>query len=293
MKILILGGSGFIGSNLVDDLRTEHQLTVIDLVKPNYDMQGIEFWQLDAMKPFALSTDKVFDVVINLSGIGIFRRWNRRNRILIRDSRVLSTRHLVDYIGELKIKPRLLVQASAMGFYGDAGDNLLTKEAEQGRGFLASVVGLWENEAMRAEDYGVAVLRVRNAIVLGEGGYLGQLLPLYKWGLGGILGNGEQYMPWIHIKDLVSFYRYVVENINSSDIVHAQVGESVQQKVFSKTLSSVLKRPNFIKVPIGLLEIFYGKVIRELNFSQRTKKNDFFEGNYSELERCLVDLIKK
>lgn len=293
MRILIVGGSGFIGSYLVKLLMRKHKVVVLDIRKMKNLPKGVEFVQADGMKPLALSREEEFDAVVNLAGVDIFRKWNSKNMKMIRDSRVLTTRHLVDWMENLRKKPRILVQASAMGFYGDGGDEVLSTERVQGKGFLASVVGLWEREAVRAENFGVKVVRVRNAVVLGDAGYLKVLWKFFRFGLGAKIGDGEQFVPWVHIEDLVRYYEWVIENESDSKVVHGQFAEAVRQGDLVKVMGKVWRRPVFLKVPIWFLRIFYGKVVDELNFSQRTEVNEWDGASFGDLGKALFEVGEK
>ncbi|MBI2851762.1 MAG: TIGR01777 family protein [Chloroflexi bacterium] len=248
MKVIVVGGSGFIGSHLVAALLgRRHSVIVFDRHPPR---QSVDFVRVDltgqVLSPELFSGA---DAIIHLAGRNVFARWNEKVKKEIYDSRILSTRSLVSSIERLERKPGVLVSASAVGYYGDRGEEELDESSAPGNDFLAGVCIDWEAEARKAEASGLRTVQVRTAPVMGHGGILGKMVPLYRWGLGGPMGNGRQWFPWIHIQDIVGIYVLAVESEAMSGPVNACAPGRVRNKEFSDALAKVLKRPAFMTIP--------------------------------------------
>ena len=178
------------------------------------------------------------DAVIHLAGEPIAQRWTSEAKKRIRESRILRTRDLVDGIGQLPHKPGVFISASAIGYYGNRGNEVLTEESAPGKDFLADVCVHWEEEADRAREFGLRVVKVRNGMVLGEdGGALKRLLPLFRMGLGGRLGSGKQWVSWIHRDDLLRMLIWAAANPNIAGVLNGTAPEPVTNAQFTRDLA--------------------------------------------------------
>jgi uncharacterized protein (TIGR01777 family) len=211
------------------------------------------------------------DAVLHLAGESVAEgRWTATQKNRIRDSRVLGTRHLVQGIAQAARKPAVLVSASAVGYYGDRGDEELTESARPADDFLARVCVDWEREAVAAEKAGVRVVTARTGIVLGAGGgALAKMLTPFKLGGGGPLGNGRQWMPWIHVADLARLYVHAAETSSIQGAMNAVAPHPVRNSEFTKALGRALHRPAFIPAPYFGLRLLFGEFAQVLFASQR------------------------
>jgi uncharacterized protein (TIGR01777 family) len=237
------------------------------------------------------------DTVIHLSGESVGEgRWNAHKKAAIRDSRVDSTRQLVGVMSGLDRKPSVFVCASAMGIYGSRGDETLEESAAPGDDFLAKVGVEWEREAARAEEFGVRTVSVRTGLVLGgDGGALGKMLPIFKLGLGGPLGNGKQWMSWIHIDDLVGLFMHAVNTESLRGPMNGVAPNPVRNTEFTKALSRALHRPAFFPAPAFGLRLAIGEFADVLLASQRVKPGvalrTGYEFKFPEIDGALADVV--
>ncbi len=296
MQTLITGGSGFIGRNLArkipDAVITGRDLDKIQRLVPGHPAR---IWH-PGQTPDTGLLDGV-DAVVHLAGESIFHgRWTRAKKERIRSSRVLGTRHLVQAIARTEPRPRVLICASAVGFYGDRGDELLDESAAPGNDFLATVCRDWEREALRAREHGVRVILLRFGVVLGnDGGALAQMLPPFRLGLGGWLGNGNQYMAWIHILDLCQIMQTALQDESLHGPLNAVAPNPVTNLELTHALASVLHRPALLPVPAFLLRLLLGEFANVLLASQRVlpqslQQNDF-RFKYPDISLALANLI--
>jgi len=237
------------------------------------------------------------DAVINLAGESIAGRWTAPKKQLIRDSRVLGTKNLVNALAQLSSRPKVLISASAIGYYGDRGEETLTEDAAPGSDFLAQVCRDWENEALKAESLGMRVVRLRIGLVLGRGGgTLQALLPLFRVGLGGPLGSGRQWWSWIHRDDLCRLIVQILANENVSGPINATAPQPVRQKEFAQVLGRVLRRPAFLPTPAFALKIALGEFADGILASQRALPRRAQEMGYrfqfEELEGALREILQ-
>ncbi|MGE5302479.1 MAG: TIGR01777 family oxidoreductase [Alphaproteobacteria bacterium] len=274
MRLVIAGASGFIGLLLLDRLSKQgHSLKLLTR-KPCIDGQASEkdwiVWQPGIPGEWEKCVDGV-DGVINLAGEPIAaKRWTERQKEKIRSSRIETTRSLVNAIAKAQVKPKFLINASAVGFYGARGDELLSEGSAPGKGYLAGVCIAWEEEAKRAEQHGVRVALLRTGIVLGKGrGALAKMVPPFKFFLGGPLGSGRQWMPWIHIEDEIGMILFLMENEEASGAFNATAPNPVTMKDFSKALGNVLHRPSWAPVPAFALALMLGEMADMLVSGQR------------------------
>lgn len=208
--------------------------------------------------------------LIHLAGENVFGLWTPEKKRRILASRQEGTRALVEAIAKSGSRPEVLVSASAIGFYGDTGEEEVGEESPAGTGFLAEVTQAWEREAMRAQELGVRVVLLRVAVVLGKGGgALAKMLPVFKLGLGGKLGSGLQWMSWIHLEDLCELALFCVETKAAQGPINACAPEPVRNADFTRALAKTLHRPAFFPVPGFLLKTALGEFSRELLDSKR------------------------
>ena len=261
MKILVTGSTGLIGSTLAQHLSGEGH-TVIRLLRARArpGEKGI-LWdiQMGTLDPQPLEG---LDAVVHLAGENIAAgRWTLTRKAIIRDSRVKGTRLLSETLGRLTQPPKVLVCASAMGYYGDRGDELLTEDSASGSGFLAELCREWEAASEPAAARGIRVVHLRIGLVLSaEGGALKQMLPPFKLGVGGRLGNGKQYMSWIALDDLVGVIEHALTHDTLVGPVNAASPNPVTNLEFTKTLGRVLGRPTVFPVPSLAVRLLFGEM---------------------------------
>jgi uncharacterized protein (TIGR01777 family) len=237
------------------------------------------------------------DAVVHLVGEPIVdSRWTDAQKKLIRDSRVLSTRNLVAGLRSADSKPSALISGSAVGFYGNRGDEPLEENAAAGGGFLSETCRDWENEAAAASDVGIRVVQVRTGVVLSaEGGALKKMLPPFKVGVGGRLGSGRQWFPWIHIDDIVGIFRHAILTSSMKGPANGAAPEAVTNAEFTKQLGRALHRPAFLPVPELALRALMGEMADVLFDSQRVVPKAALEAGYEfqypVLARALKDLF--
>ncbi len=269
MRIAVTGGTGLIGSALRERLGTDGHEAVAIRRGPEGDPASqwdpAAGWVRDGA--FA-----GYDAVVHLSGASIGEgRWSAARRELLRSSRIDSTRTLVEHLGSLPAedRPGVLVSQSAVGYYGERGDEELTEAATPGTGFLADLVIAWEREATRAEEHGIRTVRHRSAIVLSrEGPPLSRLLLPFRLGVGGNLGNGRWWMPWVTLEDEVRSIEHALTN-DISGPVNVAAPEAVTNAGFTKALGRALRRPTLFPVPMFAYRLAFGQDPAELFASQR------------------------
>ncbi|MEX2044781.1 MAG: TIGR01777 family oxidoreductase [Opitutus sp.] len=263
MKVLLAGASGLIGTALVPALRAAgHEVRRL-VRRPPEGTDGV------AWDPGRLQIDpRAFadiDAVVNLSGENIGAgRWSASRRERIFHSRVDATRTLVMAIAALARKPSIFISASAAGYYGDRGDELLTERSEIGHGFLPEVCLAWETHAEGAARVGVRTARLRLGVVLAEeGGAIGRMAPLFKLGLGGRLGHGRQWMPWISLDDAVRAILHILTHPHCEGAYNLTAPEPVTNADFTRALAGVLHRPAVLPAPAWALRLALGRMADE------------------------------
>jgi len=268
MRVIITGGAGFIGQRLTDALIEKgHQITVFDHHPPS---SGVAFVQVDlAGQELPAELFQNVDAIIHLAGRNIFARWNQQVKKQIYDSRIVGTRGLVKSLSKLARKPEVFISASAVGFYGDRGEENMDESSTQGSDFLAKVCTDWEKEALVARNYGIRTVQVRTAPVLGAGGLLAKVAPLYKLGLGGPLGSGNHWFPWVHLRDIVNIYVSALENSDIRGPVNACSPHLVRNIEFSRVLAQIMHRPHLFKVPRWAVRLVFGDLADVVLSSQK------------------------
>ena len=255
MKIVITGSSGLIGSALVRDCEKKN-FEVVKLVRRAPKQENESQW--DPVKGIVdLNVLEKATAIVNLAGAGVGdRRWSKKYKKLILDSRVNSTETLANAIVNLKTPPSVFVSGSAIGFYGDTADVAVDENANLGEGFLSDVVFNWEYAAQRVRSNNIRVVHPRTGLVMSKrGGLLKKILPLFKLGLGGKLGNGKQYWSYISLEDEIRAIHHVIDDVRLTGGVNFTNPNPVTNAEFTKSLASVVNRPAFLKVPSLALKI--------------------------------------
>jgi uncharacterized protein len=273
MKALVTGATGFVGPRLLRLLDSP----VVVSRSPERARRAIgnlagPIFRWDPLRePLPGEALEGVDVVYHLAGESVAEgRWTAVQKARIRDSRVIGTRNLVQGIKQVERKPRVLVSASAVGYYGNRSDEELTESAPPADDFLADVCVAWEREAMAAERYGVRTVTARTGIVLGAGGgALAKMLTPFKLGAGGPLGNGKQWMPWVHVADLARLYVHAADTASISGPMNAVAPNPVRNSEFTKALGRQLHRPAFMPAPYIGLRLLFGEFAQVLFASQR------------------------
>ncbi len=296
-RVVIAGASGLIGRALVSELRARGW-TVIRLVRAKAKRADEVSWDPAAGVLDARALGRV-DAVVNLSGENIAAgRWTRARRARIVESRTGSLRTLHHAIEALPERPDVLVSASAVGIYGDRGDEVLTETSARGEGFLADVCETWEAHAAKSVDLGVRTVQLRLGVVLArESGALKKLLPLFRAGFGGRVGNGRQWMSWIALVDAVGAIVHAIENPQLSGPVNAVAPRVVTNLEFTRALATALRRPAFVPVPAFALRLAFGQMAEEtLLASARVEPVALLRTGYRfrlpELEGALASVLQ-
>src|SRR5688572_17189071 len=262
MKILITGASGLIGKALQKSFdHRGYQMLLATRGEPKNPNQ-IQWSPEEGFREEDIARLEDLDAVIHLAGESISGlRWTDEKKKAIRDSRVIGTQNIVNTLAGLKQKPKVFISASAMGFYGDRGDEIVTETSRPGDNFLAEVCKEWETESRRAEDSGIRTVLLRTGIVLSkDGGALATMLTPFKFGVGGVVGSGEQWMSWISLDDVVGIIDFALENENLRGAVNVASPNPVTNQVFTKTLGDVLYRPTILPLPEFAVNLVFGEM---------------------------------
>jgi len=302
MRIVISGGTGFVGRALIQHLlRQNHEVTVLTRSPSRaWSRLGASVVAVDVEDDNALQRAvEGAGAVVNLAGESVVQgRWTEAAKNRIWNSRVTLTKRLVRAVVEAHDKPSVLVSASAVGFYGDTGEEEVDETSKPSTGFLAELCTEWEAAACVAEHHGVRVVRLRLGTVLGhDGGMMRRLLPLFRHRLGGTLGGGEQWMSWIHIDDLVAVVEAALFREDLRGAVNAVSPAPVRNKQFTGVLSRLMGKPAYLPVPASLIRLVFGDgadVLLEGTRAQpRRLLNSSFTFGYPEVEQALADILKK
>ncbi len=296
-RILIGGGSGLIGQSLTT-LLEEYDCEVYWLSRtPDQYEQKTFHWDPTegTIDPNALDD---IDVVIQLAGAGIADKpWTDRRKEILRSSRIDSHQTMIQAIRDRKDKPTLYLAPSAIGYYGDRGDDWLTETAEPGEGFLPELSQEWESAADAAAETGIRLVKFRIGLVLSpDGGMLNELLPYYKWGIGTVFGSGKQFYSWIHIRDLCRMFLFAIREEELSGVYNAVAPNPVQNEHFARALRSAIQRPGILLPAPGFaLRLLLGNLSKALLDSARVSpekiKRKGFSFEYPELQKALMDLL--
>jgi uncharacterized protein (TIGR01777 family) len=301
MKIFMTGGTGFVGTTLTEKFTQKgHQVTVLTrAIGEDRDLpQGASYLEGDPTEkgPWQEKVPQ-HDVIVNLAGASIFRRWSDAAKEAIRESRILTTQNLVEALSARKGEETLLLSTSAVGYYGPHGDGELDEQSPPGEDFLASLAQEWESSALEAEAFGARVVLLRFGIVLGrKGGALGQMVPLFKLCLGSPLGSGQQWFSWIHEEDLARVYLYAMERKDFSGAINCTAPNPVRNKELTKILGEILGRPTFLPaVPGCVIKMIMGEFGSVLLEGQKVLPKKLLEMGftfaYPEMRQALQDLV--
>ncbi len=297
MKVLVSGATGLVGSALRSELESKgHSVVVLSHSKPS--SESVIRWDLSRGQIDASRLEGM-DAVVHLAGENIVGRWTEEKKRKIRDSRVRGTRLLAEAIAGLSRRPQTMVCASAIGYYGDRGNELLREESEPGDAFLSGVVKEWEAAAEPAREAGIRVANLRFGIVLSpEGGALGTTLPIFKLGGGGKVGNGRQWWSWVALDDVVGALVHALENDSVEGAVNVAAPNPMTNAEYTKVLGDVLNRPTLLPAPAPALRAVLGQVADELLLaSARVEpaklKETGYEFRYPELEEALRHLLDR
>ncbi|MDQ6699589.1 MAG: TIGR01777 family oxidoreductase [Acidobacteriota bacterium] len=271
MKCIISGGSGFIGRRLVDSLLQDGHYVSVWSRTPGKETRaavGSFFWDPMSGEPASESLED-FDAVVHLAGEPVAQRWTPEVKRKIRDSRVQGTQNLVHAISTLKRRPSVLICASAIGYYGDRGDEIVTESSSPGKGFLPEVCIEWEKQADLAQALGMRVAKIRIGVVLGrDGGALAKMTPAFRSFVGGKVGSGRQWMSWIHVDDIVGMLRYAIDR-PISGVLNGTAPAPVTNAEFTRGLADALHRPAVISVPGFAVKALFGEMGGVVLASQR------------------------
>lgn len=310
MNVIVTGGTGFVGRRLVNRIVAKNNGLVIvpsrnkskvaqRFSSPN--VMGVAWDPLRGLFELPKNEVEKVDTVVNLMGESVAGgRWTTAKKQQILDSRVIGTRNLIDGLQQAGHLPTTFVSASAVGIYGDRDDEILTEKTEinrsQGNQFLIDVCQQWESEADRIAALGARVVKLRIGIVLGlEGGALEQMLPIFRLGGGGRLGSGKQWVPWIHIDDLIEMIIWILENQQLSGIINATAPNPIQNQKMTKEIARVLRRPAFLPAPSFALKLALGEFADELLSSKRVVPDQAlaqgFSFRFTDFSLALKDLL--
>lgn len=302
--ILITGGTGFIGQTLCTALaKSEFQITVL-----TRSPEKIKMILGDHITPFMtplshlhkLKTSDHFDAIINLAGAPIFaERWTNERKETLFHSRLEITEELIEFISRTESKPEVLLSGSAVGFYGDQGNSLIDETSANLKsldGFSHHLCAEWEKAALKAKNYGVRVCLLRTGLVIGKnGGFLQPMILPFKLGLGAQLGNGQQWMPWIHMDDYIAICLLLLNNKSIEGAINLTGPNPVTNQVFTKTLAQSLHRPALLFAPTSVLKPLLGERSELLLNSQRAIPKRLLEAGFqfkfSELKSALDDVL--
>lgn len=295
MRVAITGASGFIGRRIVEVLLERGHTPVALSRNPGklHLPSGVEQRPFDPASGGSPNAFEGSDAVIHLAGETVAGRWTAEKKRAIYDSRVHGTRSVVASIARCAAKPGVLLSASASGYYGSRGDEPLFETSQPGSDFLSGVCVDWEREAMQARALGVRVACLRTGIVLGRGGALAPMLPIFRFGVGGPFGGGRQFVPWIHLDDLAELYVFALENAQIEGAVNAVTPDYATSARFSQALGAAVKRPAIAPAPAPALRIVLGEFADTLLASQlivpAVAQDAGFSWRYGLLESALAD----
>jgi uncharacterized protein (TIGR01777 family) len=301
MKVFITGGTGFVGTTLTLKLAEEgHKVTVLTRSMKHHPAapQGVSYVEGDPTQKGAWQESVADqDAVINLAGASIFMRWNDAAKKLIWDSRIQTTKNLVEALSARKGEEVHLLSTSAVGYYGFHEDEVLDESSPSGEGFLAALSREWESTAIKAKDYGVHVILMRFGIVLGRhGGALQQMIAPFKWWMGSPLGGGNQWFSWIHEQDLVAIFLDLIKRKEMDGAVNCTAPNPVTNRELTRLLGEVLGKPTFMPaVPGFVMNLVLGEFGSVLLKGQRVVPKRLldagFRFSFPDLRSALKDLL--
>lgn len=298
MKFFLTGGTGFVGTYLAKHLLQQgHELTILSRrarTQPDPDT-AIQYVQGDPTKPGPWQRHvPEHEVIINLAGSSIFVRWTEANKKIIRDSRVLTTQNLVAALAEASDRQtKLLLSTSAIGYYGDRGDEDLTEESPPGSDFLARVAQEWETAALKAQDLGVRTIITRFGLVIGRGGgILAAVVPLFKSFVGGPLGSGQQWFSWIDQSDQLRAFLFVLEHPELAGVVNFTAPHPVRNAEFAAALGQVLNRPSFLPAPAFMVKLTMGEFAEVILGGQRVTPKKLLAAGFTFEYPTIIEALR-
>ena len=262
MRILITGASGLIGKALQNSFDQKgYEMLLASRGEPK-DERYIQWSPDTGFAEADLGRIEGMDAVVHLAGESISAlRWNEDKKKAIRDSRVFGTRSMIETFDKLERKPKTFISGSAIGFYGDRGDDVMTESSPVGKTFLAEISREWEAESRRAEDLGIRTVLLRTGIVLSkDGGALATMMTPFKFGVGGVVGSGKQWMSWVSLDDVIGIINFALENESVRGAINVVAPNPVTNEEFTKTLGSVLYRPTFLPLPDFAVHMVFGEM---------------------------------
>ncbi len=300
--ILVTGGSGFIGRNLCERLANtvgEHSVYQLIVLTRNPAKAAKVLPQSVQTISDLSQLNQPIDILINLAGEPIAdRRWSDKRKATIRQSRIQTTQKLYEYLKQVDKSPSIVISGSAIGYYGGgiANHQPVTEEGAIEPNFSSQLCADWESAAQQFEQLGARVCFLRTGIVLGEQGALSKLLPAFKLGLGGPIASGKQWMPWVHIEDMVEIIIYAMQN-DITGPINCTAPQPVTNRDFAKTLGKVLKRPAIAPMPAAIVKLLFGQMGDELMIQGQSVipqklQQQGFQFNYSDLRSALEQLLK-
>ncbi len=294
---MVTGATGLVGSKLLEQLdRPLITSRNAERAKQKLGTQVRDVIPWDGNQPIEIDPDVSIDAVINLMGEPIAQgRWNADKKNRIRSSRVDGTRNLIQGIAQLRTPPKILVSASAVGYYGSRGDQVLDEDQDAGSGFLPEVCSQWEAAADEAQALGIKVAKIRIGLVCAtEGGVIAELAPKFRGFLGARLGSGKQYVPWIHVDDLVQLMLFCIEH-QLDGALNGSAPNPVTNAEFTKSLAKAVGRPALMVAPKFALKMVFGEFAESLFFSQRAipkaALDHGFQFRFENLDDALADLL--
>lgn len=296
--ILLTGGTGFIGKELRRLLLQEgHYLTIVTRRPNKYEDEKAKNQQFIAWDGDLVSAMNEANIVIHLAGENVFsQRWSDEVKKKIYNSRIEGTRALVDAMREAESKPELFISASASGYYGDGGDSIKTENDPAANDFLAKVCVDWEAEAQKATELGVRVANPRIGIVLEkDGGAMEKMIPPFQFFVGGPVGDGKQYMSWIHREDLINALLFPIKNETIEGAYNVCAPEPVTMNLFADVLGDVMNRPVLLRVPKIALQVMYGEgakpILDSIRMKPKVLQEQGFDFRFDDLEEALADIL--
>jgi uncharacterized protein (TIGR01777 family) len=297
MKVLVGGATGFVGSALIDYL-TASRVEILRLSR-SPSPAGEPTVQWDPASNLLPAADlETVDAVVHLAGESVTGRWTADKKANIRSSRIDGTLLLSETLAGLERRPKVLVCASAVGYYGDRGDKLCTEQSAPGQGFLADVVADWEAATAPAREAGIRVVHLRIGVVLSpSGGALAKMMLPFGLGLGGRVGNGQQYMSWVTLDDLVRMIDHIIIHDDVRGAVNAVAPHAVTNAVFTKALGRAMRRPTVLPLPALLVRLLFGEMGTSLLLSSaRVDPVVLRESGYNfvhtTLDEALIELVR-
>jgi hypothetical protein len=284
VRVLVSGSTGFLGTAIIAALENDGH-TIARLVRPETAKSGAAeqnvLWD-PIGDEFDSAAAEGADVLVHLAGASIAKRWNAARKKLLRTSRVDATQHLMSALSKLRQPPSVIVAASAVGYYGDRGDEILTETSAPGSDFLAGLCRAWEVEIARGEEFGARIVNLRFGVILAaHGGALPQMALPFKFGAGGRIGSGRQWISWVTLADIVSIIQFAIANPQLAGPANAVSPHPVQNSEFTRALAKALHRPAFFPAPAFALRLALGEMADALLLSsQRAMPSKLEQSGY-------------